>query len=57
MRFQQAASEAVAVADKNGREDREQAAVVWLHEAGFYSALTGDEAIELDAAVREACIT
>ena len=51
------AANAVRIADERGAENREQAAVAYLHEAGYYEGLTGDEERHLDAMVREACQT
>jgi len=51
------AAAAVRIVDERGAENREQAAVAWLHEAGYYAGLTGDEERHLDAMVREACET
>ena len=51
------AAYAVRIADERGTPNREQAAIAWLREAGYYAGLTGDEERQLDAAVREACET
>ena len=53
---QSKAERAVWRADDLGREDREQAAIAWLHECGEYNGLTNDEALDLDASVRLACV-
>jgi hypothetical protein len=52
-----AATAAVRAAVADGVTCVEQVAIRRLHEAGFYSGLTCDEARDLDAAVREACET
>jgi hypothetical protein len=46
---------AVRLVDR-GEERREQAALSWLHEAGYYDRLTNDEAVALDRAVRRMCL-
>jgi len=49
------AANAVRIVDRHGATNREQAAIAWLHEAGYYAGLTCDEERHLDAMVREAC--
>jgi len=51
------AANAVRIVDERGTETREQSAIAYLHEAGYYVGLTVDEARHLDAMVREACET
>ena len=56
MTMRDAAEQAVEYADAHGRKDREQAALSWLHRAGYFSSLTCDEARWLEDEVREACL-
>ena len=51
------AAAAVRIIDGRGAVNREQSAIRYLHEAGYYDGLTGDEERHQDAMVREACET
>jgi hypothetical protein len=53
MTFREAATAAVKHADADGREDREQAALSWLWQAGYMASLTCDERLRLECEVRE----